>query len=129
MKKILLPVIVLITTITGCQKEANKIFGCTDPSASNYNYAANTDNGTCQYTGKATFWYNSSGTQATVHIGTYTGYVTSYYPSYDPSCGASGCANFTLPAGSYSYSASSTWSNWSGTVTVTSNGCTRVCLL
>ncbi len=60
----------------------------------------------------------------TVNIGGKTGSITSYY-STSPSCGASGCAIFTLPIGSYSYSASSTFglSTWSGTVTVTKNGC------
>lgn len=128
MKNLLL-VFVLLTTIMGCQKEPVKIFGCTDPSATNYNSSANTDNGTCSYSGRVTFWYNSNGTNATVYVGGYVAYVTQYYPTYDPSCGSSGCANFTLPPGTYSYSASSTWSSWSGYVTITKNGCAMICLL
>jgi hypothetical protein len=54
-----------------------------------------------------------------------TGYISSYY-STSPSCGASGCANFTLPPGSYSYSASCGSYTWSGTVNATSNGCYKM---
>ena len=51
-----------------------------------------------------------------------------YYNS-TPNCGASGCANFSnLPAGTYSYSASSsngcTWPTSS--ITITSGGCSKV---
>ena len=100
-----------------------KVYGCMDATSSNYNPSANVDNGTCEYEGDVTFWYNSNGTSATVKVGGKTGYITSYYSTYNPTCGSSGCANFTLPIGSYSYTASSTWSTWSGTVTVTKNGC------
>jgi len=115
-------------TITSCKKEEPKVFGCTDPTSVNYNPSATDDNGTCQYEGNVTFWYNSNGTSATVNVGGKTGYITQYYSTYNPSCGSSGCANFTLPVGSYSYTASSTWSTWSGTVTVTKNGCSLMLL-
>ena len=119
----------MVTMIGGCQKE-NIIYGCTDPNATNYNPNATASNNTCNYsyTGRVVFWYNSTGTNATVYINGQTGYVTQYYASYDPSCGSGGCANFTLPTGSYSYSASSTFSNWSGNVTVYANGCSKVLL-
>jgi len=78
--------------------------------------------------GNVTFWYNSYGSDATVTIEGKTGYVTSYYPTYNPSCGSSGCANFTLEVGTHTYHASSTWSSWNGNVTVTKNGCTLVLL-
>ena len=117
-----------VVIITGCNKEKQKIFGCTDPVSSNYNPSATDDNGTCKYTGNITFWYNSNGTKATVLVGGQTGYITQYYPTYNPSCGSSGCANFTLPTGSYSYSASSTFSSWSGNILVTENGCSLVLL-
>ena len=81
-----------------------------------------------QKDGKVIFWYNSTGTNATVSINGQTGFVTLYYSGYDPNCGANGCANFTLPVGTYSWSAYSTFSNWSGTVTITNNGCQQVLL-
>lgn len=128
MKKFILPLVLFIALIGGCKKEEEKIFGCTDPSSSNYNPVANTDNGTCEYTGDVTFWYNSNGTNATVTIGSRVGYITQYYPSYNPTCGSSGCANFTLDVGSYYYYAESSFSTWSGTVYVSKNGCARVLL-
>ncbi|MCF8463538.1 MAG: hypothetical protein K9G41_01750 [Flavobacteriales bacterium] len=112
---------------SGCRKEAT-VYGCMDPSSANYNPDANVDNGTCQYTGSAVFWYNSTGTTATVNVGGQTGYITQYYSSYDPGCGSGGCANFTLPTGTYSFYASSTFSTWSGNVTITKNGCSKMLL-
>lgn len=113
---------------SGAHCENTIVYGCTDPSASNYNPSATVDNGNCQYTGSVVFWYNSAGTNATVYINGQTGLVTSYYSGFDPTCGSSGCANFTLNTGTYSWSASSTFSNWSGTVTVYKNGCSKVLL-
>src|SRR5690349_13179364 len=124
MRKALL-FLMMISFLASCKKEQPTVFGCTDPSATNYSSAANTDNGTCEYTGKAMFWYNSNGTSATVYVGGYTGSITQYYAGYDPNCGASGCANFTLPIGTYSFYAESTFSTWSGTITVTKNGCSK----
>jgi len=105
-----------------------KVYGCMDPAASNYNPLANIDNGACQYTGNVTFWYNSNGTKATVIVGGQTGYITNYYSTYNPTCGSDGCANFTLAVGSYSFSASSTWHTWAGTVSVTKGNCTLMLL-
>lgn len=128
MKNSILIIFVSSLILLSCKKEDQKIFGCTDPSATNYNASATDDNGSCTYNGNVTFWYNSNGTNATVNIGGQVGYITSYYPGNDPSCGSTGCANFTLGVGSYNYSASSTFSNWSGTVSVTKNGCKLVLL-
>ena len=102
-----------------------KISGCTDINASNYNSQANVPDGSCTYTGKVVFWYNAGGTNATVHIGGLTGTVDgSHYYTAIPDCGSLYCATFTLPTGSYSFTASSTFTNWTGTVTVLSNLCT-----
>ena len=129
MKKNLFALLLLVgVVLSSCSKEATKVFGCTDPTSVNYNPSATDDNGTCEYEGNVTFWYDSNGTDATVNVAGETGYITSYYPTLDPSCGSSGCANFTLPVGSYSFTASSTFSNWSGTVTVTKNGCSLMLL-
>ena len=105
-----------------------KVYGCTDPASATYNPYANVDNGTCVYFGNVTFWYNSSGSTATVTIDNQSGYITNYYPTYSPTCGDNGCANFNLPIGQYHYTAYSTFSNWDGYVTVTTNGCAMVLL-
>ena len=135
--KSILKTITLITILgfglglASCEKDEpipTPVYGCTDPASTNYNPSATDDNGTCEYEGNVVFWYNSSGSNATVYVGGKTGYITQYYPSYDPSCGSSGCANFTLPVGTYSFSASSTWNNWNGNVTVTKNGCFKMLL-
>lgn len=128
--KIIIFIISLVFSIiiTSCKKEEPKVFGCTDPTSVNYNPSATDDNGTCEYEGNVTFWYNSNGSSATVTVGGETGYISQYYSTYNPSCGSTGCANFTLPVGSYSYFAASTWSTWNGTVTVTKNGCSLMLL-
>ena len=103
------------------------IYGCTDPNASNYNPNANTSSGTCTYTGNVTFWFGSNMPNATVTINGQSATITQYYPSGAPSCNAVGCANFTLPVGTYSYKATSSLYTWgySNTLyaTVTANGC------
>lgn len=129
-------------SFSSCKKERKKdgflgssvggtpvVKGCTDATATNYNASANQDDGTCMYNGSVTFYYNSSGSYATVYLGSsYSGQITQYYPSTPPSCGSSGCANFTVPVGTYNWTASSTWSNWSGQVIVSKNGCQLVLL-
>ncbi len=119
-----------MATITSCKKEGTSqpstaIHGCMDPTSSTYNPAATVDDGSCKYTGQAMFWYNSNGSMATVYINGQTGYVTLYYTPSAPGCGASGCATFTLPVGTYTYTAYSSWSSWSGSITVTKGGCAK----
>ena len=121
---VLVIAIISFSLFTSCKKD--KVYGCTDPTSINYNSSATDDNGTCKYTGKVTFWYNSSGTTATVTINGQTGYITTFYPTYNPNCSSSGCATFTMETGTYSYHATSTFSTWNGDVTVSKNGCTLV---
>ncbi|UAY52881.1 hypothetical protein [Ferruginibacter albus] len=132
-----LAVLLLNAALFSCSKESTNnggggipVYGCKDPTSINYNPLATVDNGTCQYQGNAIFWYNSGGTNATVTIHTTTGDVKgtingSYYYNSTPACGSNYCANFTLPIGTYTFTASSLVHNWSGTIIITANGCSN----
>jgi hypothetical protein len=78
-------------------------------------------------TGSAVFWTASDlgYGNITVNCNGYTQVISSYYSSGSPSCGASGCADFNLNPGSYSFSASAGIHTWSGTITVTNGGCMK----
>jgi hypothetical protein len=78
--------------------------------------------------GDVTFWQQTdSGYGITVvNIDGVTSNITSEYDAA-PSCGSSGCAVFNhLETGSYSYTATDGTDNWSGTVTVTEDGCSTM---
>jgi hypothetical protein len=129
MKKIIIYSISLFILLTSCTKEPAKIFGCTDPNSSTYNPYATDENGSCKYEGNVTFWFNKNQSMATVTINGQVGYISKYYPSYNPECGSDGCANFTLPIGEYTYTATSTPNNiWSGKIVVSNKKCSRVLL-
>jgi len=120
----------LISTMSGCRKD---IYGCTDPTATNYAPNANVDNGTCKYYGNIMFWTAADfGNNITVTIQNQSGTISDIYTSGQPSgCNTDvHCANFSLPQGSYAYSASAAPSTnypqgvtWSGTAVVTPGGC------
>lgn len=79
-------------------------------------------------TGNAMVWTqidHSCGT-ISVSINGTTKTITSYYSSGAPSCGATGCANFTLNPGTYNVTASCSSKSWNGTVIVTSGGCYKL---
>ena len=81
--------------------------------------------------GTVTFWTNTADGVGFVTVtinGTNTN-ITSDYSS-TPSCSANGTATFSLAEGTYNYTAAETTTGtngtmdtWSGSVTVTSNGC------
>lgn len=78
--------------------------------------------------GQAMFWIASDLGVGTISVSCNgsTKTFNSYYSSGAPSCGASGAANFTLIPGTYSYSASGGSLTWSGSITVTSGGCSKL---
>ena len=79
------------------------------------------------YDGSVTFWNSNT------NVGTITVNVTGQginqtskitYSYTATSCNYTGCANFTLPAGVYNFSASATTGEtWTGTATSTVGGC------
>ena len=78
-------------------------------------------------TGNVTFWIDSAATNIRVTLNGGTANVTTAFPTSVPSCNSSGCANFTLHPGTYSYTAiTSANIGYAGTVTVGSDSCTLV---
>ena len=78
-------------------------------------------------TGDAMFWIASElglG-NITVTCNGLSRTISSYYSS-SPSCGATNCANFSMSPGTYSYSAKAGTASWSGTINVTSGGCSKM---
>ncbi|WP_294819097.1 hypothetical protein [uncultured Flavobacterium sp.] len=55
-----------------------------------------------------------------------SGSITQYYYNGTPECGAGGCANFTLPAGTYNFTASCSTHNWNSTITVSGGSCSKM---
>jgi len=88
--------------MSGCRKD---IYGCTDPSAYNYNSGANINNGSCIYYGNLMFWTNVNEGNVVITINGQAATITGYVTGGIPNCGNSVSANFTLPAGTYNYSA------------------------
>jgi hypothetical protein len=114
-----------ISSVSSCRKD---VIGCTYADAVNYNPQANIDNGSCQYSGRAVFWYDGPRNDAVVTINGRESYITQYYPVALPACGSNGCANFTLAAGTYSYHADTSVEFWDGTMTVNANECSLILL-
>ncbi|MDR6969472.1 hypothetical protein J2X31_003503 [Flavobacterium arsenatis] len=78
--------------------------------------------------GNIMFWIGSDlgcGNISVTLQGQGSGSITSYYGS-SPNCGASGCANFTVAPGTYSYTASCGNYTWNGTITVPANQCYKM---
>lgn len=79
-------------------------------------------------TGSAMFWTSSDlgCGNISVSLSSSSGTISQYYSSGTPECGASGCANFTLAPGTYNFTASCSSKNWSGSINVTEDGCSRI---
>lgn len=78
--------------------------------------------------GEITFWIQNDLGCGNIYVtleGQGSGTITSYYSS-SPSCGASGCANFSVPAGTYTFSASCDGYTWNSTISVTDGQCSKM---
>ncbi len=104
--------IAVTITITSCKKEKEKVKGCMDSKSRTYNSAAEVDDGSCAYNGKATFWVdsNSASNFAAQGIGKIKIYINgSVAGTYDfaagipisapTSCGESGYVSVNLDMG------------------------------
>lgn len=96
--------ILLITMSSGCRKD---IYGCTDPSANNYAPNANVDNGSCNYTQYSTvmFWTDKNEGVVTITINGQSSQITGFVTGGVPNCGNGVSATFSLPLGTYTYTA------------------------
>jgi major membrane immunogen (membrane-anchored lipoprotein) len=78
-------------------------------------------------TGQGIFWTKTNFGCGVINVtlNGVTRTVSSYYSSV-PACGASGCANYTLNPGTYSFTASCSGRTWSGTIVIIVGGCAHV---
>lgn len=78
--------------------------------------------------GEGMFWIasNLGCGNITVTIGGISKLITGYYDTGIPECTGSKTATFALLPGTYSYTASCTGLSWNGSITITSNGCTKI---
>lgn len=72
-KSILIITVISVISLLSCSKD--KIKGCTDAKATNFDSLAEEDDGSCQYTGRVTFYttkcdaVNGSGEKITIYVG------------------------------------------------------------
>ena len=78
-------------------------------------------------TGQITVWTSNGGVnQISVSIdNSAAGTITQYYVGGSPGCAATGCVTATLKVGSHTISATDGVFSWSGTMTVTRDGCSQ----
>lgn len=78
--------------------------------------------------GNIIFWISSDMGCGNINVtlqGQGSGSISSYYSS-SPNCGASGCANFTVAPGTYSFTASCGDYSWDGSITVSEDQCYKM---
>ena len=128
-----------VTPVCGTQGCANF-----NLAAGTYNYSAtNTDTtwtgsvtvakGGCTLqqffctTGNVTFWIDSAATNIKVTLNGGSKNITTAFPTSTPPCGTTGCANFIVHPGTYTYTAiTSSNIGYAGTVTVGNDSCSLV---
>ena len=106
--------IVTASLFTGCEKEDTS----GDPGTG----------GGGSTTGQGMFWVASDlgCGSITVTCAGISKTITGFYSSSTPACGATGGANFDLPGGTYSYTASCSGKTWSGNINITNGSCSRI---
>jgi hypothetical protein len=92
------------------------IASCKKDNGNNYNNYPTPD---------ITFWtaVNCSPNPITVTVDSQTAMITEYFPNTGPTCGNQWCANFSLPTGTYNYTATNGDTTWNGSVSVTKGVC------
>lgn len=125
-----------------CKKDIN---GCTDPTSDNYNVEANVDNGSCNYHGYLTNWYDTitrdsllANNIASVAIYVDNEVIQNIYPNFlfwssEPECSTTGIGNWITMEGTKSKTISITAKafdganveirNWSQTITINAGEC------
>lgn len=125
-----------------CKKDIN---GCTDPTSDNYNIEANVDNGSCNYHGNLTNWYDTTTRDSLLanSIASVSFYVDNevfqninpnvVFWSIQPNCSTSTIGNWITMKGTKSKTVSLTVKafddsnieirNWSQTKTINAGEC------
>ncbi len=130
----------IISLSTGCKKEQ----GCTDIDATNFNFTAEEDDGSCTYEGSATLWWtlNTASSQLAAGNSKLEFYVDGLYAGSgsmntgwdsEPLCGHSIAINVTKDLGSstsenYSFTVRNDQAHqvYSGAFTIYANQCQNV---
>ncbi len=117
-----------LSFLSSCLKGG--ISGCTDPTASNYYSSATKDDGSCIYAGNVVFWTNS----LSIHKGILTvtlddgqsTVLTVNYTVAQQCVASTGGTIMTVPKGTHTYTTKDGFGiTSSGTVVITTNGCTE----
>lgn len=115
----------ILLTLISCKKE---IPGCTDYQADNYSSEATYDDNTCQYSGDVLFYVTQPMNYVDVYFNGQHQVISVYYNVSTPSCGASGCATFHAPTGTYNMTAQEQGiggNSWAGPILVKKNQCVK----